>query len=150
MFCSLILRIRQISICNNFEKFPSRCNEKLREEGTPHCTLLTVNIRSIPFGNSKTPNGLFLACEKLQLSVLITMLLALNHSQPKRSARVRKEPWDHIIFYVSVYYISIHSVSRSNQCASNNLSIWILPFFRNLHSSYECSAINSNYVLLIS
>lgn len=83
MFCSVILRIRQISICNNFEKFPSRCIEKSREERTPLCTSLTVNIKSITTGNSKTPNRLFLdcRCEKLQLSVLVTMLLALNHSQ---------------------------------------------------------------------
>lgn len=52
--------------------------------------------------------------------------------------------------YVSINYVSIHSVSLSNQCAPNNLSFWILPFFCNLLSSYECSTINSKYALLIS
>lgn len=54
MFCSLILRIRQISICNNFEKFPSICTEKAREETIPcYYTSLTVKVTSIAIGNSE-------------------------------------------------------------------------------------------------
>lgn len=64
MFCSLILRIRQISICSNFEKFPSRCIEKTREERTPRCTLLTVYIKSIATGNSKNPDGSLLLVDE--------------------------------------------------------------------------------------
>ena len=116
MFCSLILRIRQISICNNFEKFPSICIGKAREERRPFCTSLTVKVTSIATGNSQKSDGLFLACrhEKLQLSILVSMLLGFSHTQPKsfreprRLAPVRKEPWDHVTvlcFYLLCFHV---------------------------------------------
>lgn len=104
MFCSLILRIRPISVCNNFEKFPSICIEKAREERTPFCTSLTVKVTSIAIGISQKSDGLFLACrhEKLWVSILVSVLLGFSLTQPKRFrepkklACVRKEPWDHV------------------------------------------------------
>lgn len=102
MFCSLILRIRPISICNNFEKFPSICIEKAREERTPFCTSLTVKVTSIAIGNSQKSDGLFLACrhEKLWLSILVSVLLGFRkHNrfrEPRKLGCVRKEPWDHV------------------------------------------------------
>lgn len=102
MFCSLILRIRRISICNNFEKFPSICIEKAREERTPFCTSLTVKVTSIAIGNSQKSDWLFLACrhEKLWLSILVSVLLGFRKHkrfrEPRKLACVRKEPWDHV------------------------------------------------------
>lgn len=136
MFCSLILRIRQISICNNFEKFPSIRIEKAREERiTCYYPLLTVKVTSIAIGNSHKSDGLFLACrhKNLRLSIPVPALLGFSHTQPKnfrvlrRWARVKKEPWDHLVM-LCFYLLHFHTqcVSLSNQCAPNNLWGWIL------------------------
>lgn len=136
MFCSLILRIRQISICNNFEKFPSIYIEKAREERiTCYYPLLTVKVTSIAIGNSHKSDGLFLACrhKNFRLSIPVLVFFGFSHNQPKnfraprRSACIKKEPGDHLAmlcFYL--LYFHTHCVSLSNQHAPNNLWGWIL------------------------
>lgn len=64
MFCSLILRIRSqyVITLKSFHLDALRSQER-----TPHCTLLTANIKSIAIGNSKNPDGLFLTCRCEQM-----------------------------------------------------------------------------------